>query len=48
MTNQNEYVKINELEGYTEVADVHIEDIGSITSDEFDELYSLLTKGFII
>ena len=44
----NECKRIGDLEGYTEVDDIHIEDIGSITSDEFDELYSLLTKGFII
>ncbi len=44
----NEYKKIKDLEGYTEIADVHIEDIGSITENEFNELYSLLTKGFII
>ena len=44
----NESKKIDELNGYTIVKDIHIEDIGSITSTEFDELYNELTNGFII
>lgn len=44
----NKYMKVEELSGYTILGEVHIEDIGSITSNEFDELYAVLTTGFII
>lgn len=44
----NKYMKIEDLSGYTILGDIHIEDIGSITSSEFDELYAVLTTGFII
>ena len=41
-------MKLSELNGFTILGDVHIDDIGSITTSEFDELYALLTNGFII
>lgn len=44
----NEYRVIGELTGYTIITDLHIEDIGAITSSEYDELYNVLTTGFII
>lgn len=44
----NKYMKVENLSGYTILGEVHIEDIGSITSNEFDELYTVLTTGFII
>ena len=44
----NKYMKIEDLSGYTILGEIHIEDIGSITSNEFDELYTILTNGFII
>lgn len=44
----NEYRIIGELTGYTIITDLHIENIGSITSSEYDELYNVLTTGFII
>lgn len=44
----NENVKLGELSGYTLIKDIHINNIGSITSTEFDELYSLLTNGIIL
>lgn len=44
----NKYMKIEDLSGYTILGGIHIEDIGSITSNEFDELYAILTTGFII
>lgn len=44
----NKYVKIEELSGFTQVGNIHLENIGSITSNESDELYALLTEGIII
>ena len=44
----NKYVKLEELTGYTQVGEIHLEDIGSITSSETSELYTILGEGFII
>lgn len=44
----NKYMKVEDLNGFTILGEIHIEDIGSITSNEFDELYAVLTTGFII
>lgn len=44
----NQYIKLNELSGYTLISDIHIEDIGNITKTEFDQLHTLLTSGIIL
>ena len=44
----NEYVRIGDLSGYTEVGEIHIEDIGSITETEYNELHTLLKEGIIL
>lgn len=41
------YKAINTLTGYTEIADIHLEDIPA-TSDELEELERILKGGFII
>ena len=44
----NEYRKISTLHGFTTVGNIHIENIGNITTSEYNELYDILTSGFII
>lgn len=44
----NKYMDLSSLTGFTILGEVHIEDIGSITSTEFTELYNILTTGFIL
>ena len=44
----NQYKKLSNLKGYTILGEVHIEEIDSITSTEFDVLYNILTTGFIL
>ena len=44
----NEYRTIGDLSGFTTIGEIHIEDIGSITSTEYNELYAILKSGFII
>lgn len=44
----NKYMDLSSLTGFTILGEVHIEDIGSITSTEFAELYNILTTGFIL
>ena len=44
----NRYMKLSNLTGYTQVGDVHLEDISTATKPETDAIKTLLEEGIII
>lgn len=44
----NEYVKLNDLSGYTEVGEIFLENIVNATKGELDEIKALLLNGVVI